>query len=196
MNVSLSPRSEYTVKRADAITLGNSDELRSHCVEIMTRYCKRCWVNAQLPEDQHQDATQSVFERLLGELPINQWNTIFFSKDIDLHSSEGRTFRRILDTVKKRYQRERRYSELSDATEEYLDKKGQQQAILSGQWALVQELLPLVLTPRKRQILEMSREGMKPQEIASAIGIPARIVTDEKYKAICQLRQVVLFEIG
>lgn len=149
-------------------------------VEDLSRYCTTCWRNAHLHPDTWTDCTQEVLCRLLERITPEAWDRIL-GKD----GEERREFFRAIDTVKKRTQRGRKWLPASVDIEDRRDRDRAAQA--EDREALVRAAEDL-LTPRQRQIVLLTLEGLPVQDIAARLHLPAERVSDEKYKAIRKLR--------
>src|SRR4051794_21286611 len=74
-------------------------------VNDLSRYCTACWRNARLPIDTWNDCTQEVLCRLLRTVPMESW-----PQTLTLESEEHRELVRAIDAVKKRTQRQKKWS--------------------------------------------------------------------------------------
>lgn len=150
-------------------------------VDDITRYCQACWRNARLPADRWQDCTQQVFIRLLERVSPESWPNVLK----DLESTERREFVRAIDAVKKRTQRTR-------STVPYLaevaDRNDRISNEVKDQREAVNAVAVSVLSPRQRQIVELSFGGWAIPEIADELGTSPERISDEKYKAVQKLR--------
>jgi RNA polymerase sigma factor (sigma-70 family) len=147
----------------------------------ISRYCTTCWRNARLPVDRWNDCTQEVFRRLLGSIPAEGWSRILAGE-----SEERREFLRAIDAVKKRTQRDaRRHTNLVGVVPDNHDSAVNHRA---DERAAVAQAADNLLSPRQKQILQMSFEGWSVQDMADDLRVPAERVSDEKYKAIRKLR--------
>jgi RNA polymerase sigma factor (sigma-70 family) len=150
-------------------------------VDDITRYCQACWRNARLPADRWQDCTQQVFIRLLERVSPEAWPNVLK----DLESTERREFVRAIDAVKKRTQRTRSsvpfLADVADRHDRFSNEvKDQREA--------VNAVAVSVLSPRQRQIVELSFGGWAIPEIADELGTSPERISDEKYKAVQKLR--------
>ena len=150
-------------------------------VDDISRYCQACWRNARLPADRWQDCTQQVFIRLLERVSPESWPNVLK----ELESSERREFVRAIDAVKKRTQRAKVGSLLSDETPDRHDRITNE---IREQRNAVNEISVNVLSPRQRQIVELSFGGWGIPDIAAELGTSPERVSDEKYKAVQKLR--------
>ena len=150
-------------------------------VTDLSRYCTVCWRNARLPTDSWGDCTQEVLCRLLERLPRESWG-----RALKAESEEHREFVRAIDAVKKRTQRQKRWS--SNALDLVADRHDGQRRRLADERAAVHQAASEVLTPRQQQIMQLSFEGHSVQEIGHKMTLTPERVSDEKYKAIRKLR--------
>src|SRR3954454_10280975 len=74
-------------------------------VNDVSRYCTACWRNARLPVDTWGDCTQEVLCRLLQTVPMEAWG-----RTLKVESEEPRELVRAIDAVKKRTQRQKRWT--------------------------------------------------------------------------------------
>ena len=148
-------------------------------VRDLSRYCVACWRNAGVPVDRWNDCTQEVLCELLERVPLDAWGAVLAGPD-----ENRREFIRVVDLVKKRVQREKKWAPLDpeqapDASSERGDLRQEREEIRSAAQTL--------LTARQQLILERSAEGFAIREIASELKMPTSRVSDEKYKAIRKL---------
>jgi RNA polymerase sigma factor (sigma-70 family) len=57
---------------------------------------------------------------------------------------------------------------------------------------VVRQVAAEVLSSRQQQILDLSFDGWSVNEIAAKLELPAARISDEKYKAIRKLREVMV----
>lgn len=150
-------------------------------VDDISRYCQACWRNARLPADRWQDCTQQVFVRLLERVSPESWPNVLK----EFESTERREFVRAIDAVKKRTQRAKVGSILSDDTP---DRHNRITNEIKEQRNAVNEISVNVLSPRQRQIVELSFGGWAIPDIAAELGTSPERISDEKYKAVQKLR--------
>ncbi len=148
----------------------------------LSRYCTACWRNARIQPDHWEDCTQEVLTRLLERVQPRHWDRILSSEGED-----RREFLRAIDAVKKRTQRARRPSPLTD---EVVDPRDDRDAHVEQRQA-VQHLARTHLSPRQETIVRLTLDGCTVQDLAERLELPAARVSDEKYKAIQKLRQLV-----
>jgi RNA polymerase sigma factor (sigma-70 family) len=151
-------------------------------VHDLSRYCTACWRNANLHPDCWGDCTQEVLRRLLERVPAGSWELV-----LGTEGDERKEFLRAIDTVKKRTQRQRRWS--AYPSESVPDVREGRERRLQEEKDHVRHLAAEVLSPRQQQILQRSFEGCSVQEIATELKLSPDRVSDEKYKAIRKLRQ-------
>jgi RNA polymerase sigma factor (sigma-70 family) len=150
-------------------------------VSAINRYCTACWRNAHLHPDTWPDCTQEVLCRLMERVNPDSWNRVL--KD---DAEERREFIRAIDTVKKRTQRTRKWSALPFET--VADPRDRHNRQLTDDREVVRHAARQLLSPRQRDILNLSLEGWSVHDIASDLHISPERVSDEKYKAVQKLR--------
>lgn len=143
------------------------------------KYCQACWRNARLPQDDWTDCTQEVFVRLLERVKPSHW-----SRALSDDGDERRELVRAIDTVKKRVQRRRTASSLPAEVRDHRDD-----AERNRDWECVDRAATKALSPRQREVLELSRDGWSVPEIAQRLDTTPERISDEKYKAIKKLRK-------
>jgi DNA-binding CsgD family transcriptional regulator len=148
-------------------------------VRDLSRYCVASWRNAGVPVDRWSDCTQEVLCELLERVPLDQWGAVLAGPD-----ENRREFIRVVDLVKKRVQREKKWAPLDS---EQARDKGSECGDLRQEREEIRSASQALLTARQRLILERSAEGFAIREIASELKMPTSRVSDEKYKAIRKL---------
>jgi DNA-binding CsgD family transcriptional regulator len=148
-------------------------------VRDLSRYCVACWRNAGVPVDRWSDCTQEVLCELLERVPLEEWGAVLSGPD-----ESKRELIRVVDLVKKRVQREKKWAPLDveqapAGASDTGEIRHEREAVRSASQSL--------LTARQRLILERSAEGFAIREIASELKMPTSRVSDEKYKAIRKL---------
>src|SRR5262245_60537672 len=131
-------------------------------VHDLSRYCTACWRNAHLDPDCWGDCTQEVLRRLLERVPAGSWELV-----LGTEGDERKEFLRAIDTVKKRTQRQRRWS--AYPSESVPDLREGRERRLQEEKVHVRHLAAEVLSPRQQQILQCSFEGWSVQEIATEL---------------------------
>lgn len=156
-------------------------EAQLRAIADISRYCSVCWRNARLVPDCWQDCTQEVFCRLLERVDPDEWAEVMRPE-----TEPRQEFFRAIDAVKKRCQRTKKTSALTDSIADYREGKD-----VDGNEELqqVRSTARECLSSRQFQILERSLEGWSVQEISKTLKIPAERVSDEKYKAVRKLRE-------
>jgi RNA polymerase sigma factor (sigma-70 family) len=150
-------------------------------VADLSRYCTACWRNARLPIDTWDDCTQEVLCRLLRTVPMESWE-----QTLTLESEEHRELVRAIDAVKKRTQRQKRWS--SQSLDMVPDGQDSRRRERDEERAAVGRAAKEVLTARQQRIVQLSLEGWSVQEIGQKLELSPERVSDEKYKAIRKLR--------
>lgn len=155
-------------------------EIHQDLIRDIDRYCQACWRNARLPVDRWDDCTQQVFARLLESVPAELWPAV-----LDADGEPRREFIRAIGAARKRAQRMRKFSELSPSLSDQRSNDSQE---IQDQREALSQAAEVVLSPRQRQIVELTRNGWGVPEIAAELQTTAERVSDEKYKAIRKLR--------
>jgi RNA polymerase sigma factor (sigma-70 family) len=158
-------------------------EATGRAVQDISRYCTACWRNARLDPNSWGDCTQEVFCRLLERVTPDAWGRML--KD---EGEERREFLRAIDAVKKRSQRGRKWVRGLEDT--VADRNGLQEARLADEREAVQQAAAR-LSPRQQRIIQMSLEGWSVRDIATDLGLSAERVSDDKYKAVQKLRELI-----
>jgi RNA polymerase sigma factor (sigma-70 family) len=150
-------------------------------VHELSRYCTACWRNARLDPGCWGDCTQEVLCRLLERVPPASWDAVLHAE-----GEERKEFLRAIDAVKKRTQRQRRWSApLPDSIADRYAPVAERRA---EERRLVEQAAAEMLSPRQQGILQMSFEGWSVQDVAGQLRMSPERVSDEKYKAIRKLR--------
>jgi RNA polymerase sigma factor (sigma-70 family) len=147
----------------------------------LSRYCQACWRNARLHPDNWPDATQDVLTRLLERVEASRWSTLLKNEGED-----RREFLRAIDAVKKRNQRSRKCSGLTD---DVTDHRSQPETARNELREELDRASIESLSSRQQQIVQLSCAGWSIPEIASELKTSVDRVSDEKYKAIRKRRR-------
>jgi RNA polymerase sigma factor (sigma-70 family) len=166
---------------ASASTI-DAPEPTLRAVVDMSRYCTTCWRNARLHPDCWGDCTQEVLSRMLERVEPDTWDRV-----LSAEGEERKEFLRAIDTVKKRSQRQKRYS--SSALDMVADRHEPHTRSLAEARDAVRQASENLLSTRQQRILQMSLEGWSVHEIAAELQTPPERVSDEKYKAVRKLRE-------
>ena len=89
---------------ASAATVAQDSAVRD-----LSRYCVACWRNAGVPVDRWSDCTQETLCELLERVPLEEWSTVLTGSE-----EKRRELIRVIDLVKKRFQREKKWAPLDD----------------------------------------------------------------------------------
>src|SRR5437660_8223655 len=151
-------------------------EVSRRAVSDISRYCTACWRNARLDPDSWNDCTQEVFCRLLERVAPDAWGRLLKSE-----GEERREFIRAIDAVKKRTQRNRRWTNplAEDAVADRHDAYRRQ---IAEERATFERAASRFLSPRQQRILQMSADGWSVHDIATQLDVSPERVSDEKYK--------------
>ncbi|MDP7015465.1 MAG: sigma-70 family RNA polymerase sigma factor [Pirellulaceae bacterium] len=153
-------------------------------VEQLQRYCTASWRNARIAQQDWDDCTQQALERLLERVPRQRLPVAIGSAE----SSERRELNRAVWCTVQRWRRAKRHFSL-DAID-VVDSRPTDRAD-EHEWS--QDLSSAVaeLTPLQQRVLKQWSEGSTVREIAREMDLPAARVSDQKYKAIRKLRNLM-----
>jgi DNA-binding NarL/FixJ family response regulator len=161
----------------------------------LNKYLSRTWYRAGIPVQLHDDSSQAVFATLLQNLGRGQFDTVVsdvghwgvkevFSRE----TTDGLSFFRAVDMVKKRAQRERSHQSL-----ESLDVATEDQNTGGGAAlrAALREAIQQTLSPREAALIHDTLMGKTPAEIAVQWGVAPKTVSNEKTRVLQKLRSVL-----
>lgn len=158
----------------------------------LNKYLSKTWYRAGIPVQMHDDSSQAVFATLLQTLGRGQFDALVSDvghwgvKDVfSRETSDGRSFFRAVDMVKKRAQRERSHQslELIDVASE--DQASGSRAALR---AALREAIQQTLSPREAELIHDTLMGKTPAEIATQWGVAPKTVSNEKTRVFQKLR--------
>ena len=161
----------------------------------LNKYLNKTWYRAGIPVQLHDDSTQAVYATLLQNMGRGQFDALVADvghwgvKDVfSRETSDGLSFFRAVDMVKKRAQRERSHQSL-----ESVDVPSEDQNTGSGA-ALreaLQEAIQHTLSPREAALIQDTLMGKTPAEIAIQWGVAPKTVSNEKTRVLQKLRSVL-----
>lgn len=151
-------------------------------LDQVERYCASSWRNAGIHPQDWSDCTQEAITRLLERVPQNRLDAAFH----DGETPERRELKRAIWRTIQRWRRAPRMGSLEDSrlADDHNDVQTHE----------VRDSLDVALrsvSPRQQRILAMWSEGYPIDEIARKLQIPAPRASDEKYKAIRKLQNVL-----
>jgi len=165
-----------------SVAFADGPDSTLQAVSDMSRYCTTCWRNARLSPDCWGDCTQEVLCRMLERVMPEAWDRV-----LKTEGEERKEFLRAIDTVKKRSQRQRRFS--PTPMETVADRRDSHERHLADDREAVRQAATEVLSERQQRILQLSLEGWSVNEISAALKTGPERISDEKYKAIRKLRE-------
>jgi RNA polymerase sigma factor (sigma-70 family) len=169
-----------------AATVGGNAEAQT--VQQLERYLTTSWRNAQIAEQDWSDCTQQAMTELLERVPQPRFTQIFDRPDVD----DRRELNRAVWRTVQRWRRRRKCSPLQADTHAATHGAASPSDML--QRREIQEQLDQALANlsyRQQQILRLWSQGHTVAEISEQLQMPAPRVSDEKYKAIRKLRQML-----
>jgi RNA polymerase sigma factor (sigma-70 family) len=162
----------------------------------LNKYLNRAWYRAGIPAQLHDDSSQAVYTTLLQNLGRQRFDALVgevgnwgirdvFSRE----TSEGVSFFRAVDMVKKRAQREKSYQSLDSV--EVASEPGNQQTSATLRAAL-QDAIDQNLSPREAALIHDTLMGKTPAEIALQWGVAPKTVSNEKSRVLQKLREALV----
>ena len=162
----------------------------------LNKYLNRAWYRAGIPAQLHDDSSQAVYTTLLQNLGRQRFDALVgevgnwgirevFSRE----TSEGVSFFRAVDMVKKRAQREKAYQSL-DSVDVPTDPGGQQTSATLR--AALQDAIDQNLSPREAALINDTLMGKTPAEIALQWGVAPKTVSNEKSRVLQKLREALV----
>jgi DNA-binding NarL/FixJ family response regulator len=161
----------------------------------LNKYLSRTWYRAGIPVQLHDDSSQAVFATLLQNLGRGQFDAVVadvghwgvkevFSRE----TTDGLSFFRAVDMVKKRAQRERSHQSLESLDVATEDRNTGGGAALR---AALREAIQQTLSPREAALIHDTLMGKTPAEIAVQWGVAPKTVSNEKTRVLQKLRSAL-----
>ena len=161
---------------------GSTAIAESSAIEQIERYCSKSWRTAHLPRDQWDDSTQQVLTELLERIPRERLGQAIGAST----SSERRELNRSIWRIAKRCTRSVRPATLDGydiaSNDRHLTEVDEQ----------IEQILSIAakkLTDRQNKIIAMLRDGHTVSEIADRMELTPARVSNEKHRAIKQIRR-------
>ncbi len=162
----------------------------------LNKYLNRAWYRAGIPTQLHDDSSQAVYTTLLQNLGRPRFDALVgevgnwgirdvFSRE----TSEGVSFFRAVDMVKKRAQREKVYQSL-DSVDVPTDPGDQPSSATLR--AALQDAIDQNLSPREAALIHDTLMGKTPAEIALQWGVAPKTVSNEKSRVLQKLREALV----
>jgi DNA-binding CsgD family transcriptional regulator len=160
----------------------------------LNKYLNRSWYRAGIPSQSHDDSSQAVFTSLLQSMGRQRFDAMLADvgqsgiKDVfSRETSDGLSFFRAVDMIKKRAQRERVHQSLDsfDVASTVRDRG------TAGWHDALQEAIAHSLSPREAALIQDTLMGKTPAEIAMSWGVAPKTVSNEKSRIFQKLRDVL-----
>jgi hypothetical protein len=158
----------------------------------LDRYLSRAWYRAGIAVHMHDDCSQAVYVSLLQTLGRERFDSLVSEigragiRDVlGRETAEGPGFFRVIDTVKKRAQRERRLLSLEAACFSIGDGGRVRHEDL-------REAIGRSLNPREAALILATLAGETPAEIAGRWGVAPKTISNEKTRAMRKLREAIV----
>lgn len=152
-------------------------------IKQIERYCTKSWRTAHMPVEEWNDSTQQVLVELLQKISRDRLVNAIGGPDSD----ERRELNRSIWRIAKRWVRRHRHTSL-----ENIDVSASETSDTSETDEQIEAVLRIAsqkLTPRQQEIVEHLRRGDSVSEIASKMQLPASRISNEKHRAIKQIRK-------
>jgi DNA-binding CsgD family transcriptional regulator len=160
----------------------------------LNKYLSKTWYRAGIPSQLHDDSSQAVFATLLQNMGRKPFDDLVADvghcgvKDVlSRETSDGLSFFRAIDMVKKRAQRERTHQSL-DTFDVASDEATGSRASLR---AALREAIQQTLSPREAALIHDTLMGKTPAEIAVQWGVAPKTVSNEKTRVLQKLRSAL-----
>ena len=162
----------------------------------MNKYLSQTWYRAGIPVQLHDDSSQAVYATLLQNLGRGRFDALVarcrsLGRQGCLQPRDLRWlgFFRAVDMVKKRAQRERRFTNRSIRST-WRRTPRHEDAGRSLAHAL-QEAIEQTLSPREAALIHDTLMGKTPAEIATQWGVAPKTVSNEKSRVLQKLRSAL-----
>lgn len=152
-------------------------------INQVQRFCTTSWSRAGVARQDWQDCTQEAIMHLLSRVPPERLPIVFAERD----SSERRELHRAVWRTLQRWRRAPRPESLdgqAPVQREAAECRDDRLEAVAAVWHTI--------TPRQQEVLLLWSKGYSVREIARKLGIAAPRVSDEKYKALEKLRELLV----
>jgi RNA polymerase sigma factor (sigma-70 family) len=175
-------------------TAGDVDAMASGLSQL-NKYLNRAWYRAGIPAQLHDDSSQGVYTALLQNLGRQRFDVLVAEvgnwgiKDVlSRETSEGVTFFRAVDMVKKRAQRQRVHQSIESVD---VPSASRDQTAAAGLRDALREAIDHSLSPREAALIQDTLLGKTPAEIAIQWGVAPKTVSNEKTRVLQKLRDAL-----
>jgi RNA polymerase sigma factor (sigma-70 family) len=162
----------------------------------LNKYLNRTWYRAGIPAQLHDDSSQAVYATLLQNLgrqrfdvlvgEVGQWGIRdVFSRE----TSDGISFFRAVDMVKKRAQREKVHQALDSVD---VPTQRRDQGSSAALRAALQDAISQSLNSREAALIHDTLMGKTPAEIALQWGVAPKTISNEKSRVLQKLREALI----
>lgn len=155
----------------------------SRAIEQIERYCAVSWRNAGIDHQDWPDCTQEALLDLLQRVTRGRLSTAI----TDAGSGERRELNRSVWRTAQRWRRRPRCLPFQETINQS-DGTASESDDTSLAWNEVLAVSRDCLSQRQQQILQLTRDGWRVSEIAEELQLTPARISDEKYKAVCKLR--------
>ncbi|MEZ6089834.1 MAG: sigma-70 family RNA polymerase sigma factor [Pirellulaceae bacterium] len=155
----------------------------STAIQQIERYCSKSWQTAHIPRDEWGDSTQQVMAELLERIPRERLPAAIGTSA----SEERRELNRSIWRIVKRWVRRHRHVPLESFDAPVVANESPSQ--VDDQIEQVLRVASAKLSDQQRRIIELLKEGFSVAEIAQRMDLPANRISNEKHRAIKQIRR-------
>ena len=153
-------------------------------IQQIERYCSKSWRTAHIPRDEWSDSTQQVIAELLERIPRERLTDAIAGSA----SQERRELNRSIWRIAKRWVRRQRHASIENC-EATIAVSAQSNTHVNDQIEQVLRIAATKLSARQHQIISLLKEGDSVAEIALKMNLPASRISNEKHRAIKQIRR-------
>lgn len=151
-------------------------------IQQIERYCSKSWRTAHIPREEWDDSTQQVLTEMLERVSRDRLSDAITASN----SEERRELNRSIWRIAKRWVRRHRHNSLGDFDAPGASPKDSR---IDDQIEKVLDIASAKLTDKQGSIIRLLKEGFSVSEIASELQMPASRVSNEKHRAIKQIRR-------
>jgi DNA-binding CsgD family transcriptional regulator len=187
-----------SIARAPSSTAASApdSQLTASGFAQLNKYLNKAWYRSGLPVQVHDDSTQAVYTTLLQAVGRQRFDRLVgdighsgIRDTLSRETSEGVSFFRAVDMVKKRAMREKVHQSLDsvDVPAEPARRRG-----TDAMRAALRDAMDQTLSPREAALINDTMMGKTPAEIALEWGVAPKTVSNEKARVLAKLREALI----
>jgi DNA-directed RNA polymerase specialized sigma24 family protein len=153
-------------------------------IQSIDNYCDASWHRANIPRQEWDDCSQHAFVRILTRLARDSLAEAIANR----HSKHRRELNRCIWATTQWWRRSNRHRSLTgdDVPDSDFTARVLGVTVHDVREAIQSDAVGL--TAIQRCVIDLWANGHSITDMASKLGVPSRRISDEKYKAIAQLR--------